>query len=537
MEPVGSTVEPPGTAPAAAIPVDGRSAGWAGAVAAGRSLGLTEFLAAVLPGVPSAVAAVGSVVVDVTPGWLSHLVIRLFGTADTAVLAVGTVLVCLGVGALVGRVGRRRPAVITGGFAGFAVLGIAASLAQPDVSPVATVLAVGVAALAGAGVLRHLLRLLDGGAAVTSPTEVTVPDPSRRRFVTRTAGFGVAAVAAAALGRGLTIRSSETAITTPLPLPDTTVPAPGPGTSFSVEGISPLVTPNDSFYRIDTALVVPRPDPATWTLQVGGMVDTPVTLTLDDLLAMPLHERYVTIACVSNEVGGNLIGNARWTGVRLVEVLDRAGVAPDATQIVGRSVDGWTAGFPTSAAYDGRDPLIAVGMNGEPLPRRHGYPARLIVPGLYGYVSATKWLAEIELTTWEAYDAYWVPLGWSKAGPIKTQSRIDTPGDGQIVNGGAPVTVAGVAWAPTRGIARVEVRIAPEDGSLDEAPWRDAEISVPLADTTWVQWRLEEALEPGTHYLVQVRATDGEGQTQAAAEAPPAPDGATGHHTIAFATS
>lgn len=537
METIGSAIDPPGSAPVPLRPVDGRSAGWAGAVSAGLSLGLTELAAGIFDGVPSAVSAVGSLIVDNSPGWLSHLAIRLFGTADKAVLAIGTVLVCLGAGAMIGRAARRRPVVIAAGFGGFAVVGIAAALTRPDASPAATVLVIAGAAFAGVRALRWLLGLLSSGAAVTSPGEVTVPDASRRRFVTRTAGLGVVAVSAAALGRGLTIRHSEAEIAVALPLPSTTVPAPGPGTSFAVQDLSPLVTPNEEFYRIDTALVVPRPDAATWTVGVTGMVDRPFELSLDDLLAMPLHERYATIACVSNEVGGDLVGNAKWTGVRLVEVLDRAGVAPEATQLVGRSVDGWTAGFPTAAAYDGRDPLIAVGMNGEPLPRRHGFPARLIVPGLYGYVSATKWLSEIELTTWEAYDAYWVPLGWSKEGPIKTQSRIDTPGSGQVVNGGAPVNFAGVAWAPTRGIARVEVRTAVRGDSLDEAAWEDAEVSVPLADTTWVQWRLEKALEPGTRFDVQVRATDGDGETQTAALAPPAPDGATGYHTVDFSTS
>jgi DMSO/TMAO reductase YedYZ molybdopterin-dependent catalytic subunit len=288
------------------------------------------------------------------------------------------------------------------------------------------------------------------------------------------------------------------------------------------------VVPNEDFYRIDTALLVPRPDPATWTMKVEGMVERPLEFSLDDLLAMPLREEYVTISCVSNEVGGDLVGNALWTGVPLREVLDMAGVQSGATQVVGRSVDGWTAGFPTDVVFDGREPLIALGMNGEPLPPRHGFPARLIVPGLYGYVSATKWLESIELTTWEAFDGYWIPRGWAKSGPIKTQSRIDVPRRGELVNG-QPAVFAGVAWAPLKEIERVEVQI-------DDGPWLEAELSTPLSEAAWVQWRLETPVAPGEHHA-RVRATDGTGATQTETRTPPAPDGATGWHSVRFVAS
>ena len=254
------------------------------------------------------------------------------------------------------------------------------------------------------------------------------------------------------------------------------------------------------------------------------MVERPFELTYDELVAMPLHEQYVTIACVSNEVGGDLVGNALWSGVHLKELLDRAGISPEATQIVGRSVDGFTAGFPTSwAIADEREALVAVTMNGDPLPSDHGYPARLIVPGLFGYVSATKWLTEIELTTLDAFDAYWVPLGWAKEAPILTQSRIDVPRDGARVEAGT-VAIAGVAWAPDRGISGVEVQV-------DEGGWEPAELSVPISDATWVQFvRRWEAT--GGEHVVTVRAIDGTGEIQTDQRTRPAPDGARGHHSV-----
>jgi DMSO/TMAO reductase YedYZ molybdopterin-dependent catalytic subunit len=292
---------------------------------------------------------------------------------------------------------------------------------------------------------------------------------------------------------------------------------------LGIEGLPPFQTPNADFYRIDTALTVPQVDPATWRLRVTGMVDRELELTFDDLLGRPLVEADVTLTCVSNEVGGGLIGNARWLGARLADLLEEAGVQPGATQLVGRSVDGFTVGFPTEVALDGREALVAVGMNGEPLPIEHGFPARLVVPGLYGYVSATKWLAEIELTTWEAFDAYWVPRGWAKEGPIKTQSRIDVPASLAAVPAG-PTAVAGVAWAPTRGIERVEVQV-------DDGRWAPARLAAPVGEDTWRQWVYEWDATPGGHTL-RVRATDGTGQLQTEERAEPIPDGASGWHTI-----
>ncbi|MCB1245914.1 MAG: molybdopterin-dependent oxidoreductase, partial [Acidimicrobiia bacterium] len=269
-------------------------------------------------------------------------------------------------------------------------------------------------------------------------------------------------------------------------------------------------------------------DPDHWSVRVHGMVDDEVVLSYQDLQGMPLIERYATLSCVSNEVGGRLVGNALWTGVLLRDVLDMAGVHPEADQLVGRSVDGWTAGFPTELAFDDREAMIAIGMNREVLPAAHGFPARLVVPGLYGYVSATKWLTEIELTTLDAFDGYWIPRGWSKDGPIKTQSRIDRPKRRETVPVG-PYTFGGVAWAPTVGITDVEIRI-------DRGPWMRADLAEPLSTASWVLWKADTTLEAGPHE-VTVRATDTTGAVQTERFQPPAPDGATGWHTVQFSAA
>jgi DMSO/TMAO reductase YedYZ molybdopterin-dependent catalytic subunit len=397
--------------------------------------------------------------------------------------------------------------------------GLRTALSEPLTALIVAAAALGIA-------IGTLGRLMTLAAETGSPPLAEMPDWGRRRFLgTSIAVVGVAA-ASGLVGRALLDRGRLNAMpqvgTIPAPI-ETAPPLPS-GASLDVAGLSPIVTPNRDFYRIDTALLVPRPDLATWRLRVTGMVDRPFELTYDQLVALPLHEQQVTIACVSNEVGGDLVGNALWTGVRLKELLDRAGVQPEATQIVGRAVDGFTVGFPTAwAIADDRESLVAVLMNGETLPPDHGFPARLIVPGLYGYVSATKWLTEIELTTLDGFDAYWVPLGWAKQAPILTQSRIDVPRNGARVEAGT-IAIAGVAWAPDRGIEGVEVQV-------DEDGWEPAELSTPISDATWVQFvRRWEATE-GEH-LVRVRAIDGTGEVQTDQKTEPAPDGSRGHHTI-----
>jgi DMSO/TMAO reductase YedYZ molybdopterin-dependent catalytic subunit len=364
----------------------------------------------------------------------------------------------------------------------------------------------------------------DDGAAAAADGP-TIPGYDRRRFLRTGAAAAGVAVVAGGLGRLLLGRAGAAASRAEARLPEPVEPtaAPPGDPDLDVAGLSPYRTPNESFYRVDTALFVPAIDTATWTLRVHGMVEREMTLDYEELLGRPMIERDLTLACVSNEVGGPYVGNATWLGTPLRDLLDEAGVRPGATQLVSRSVDGFTIGTPTAVVTDGRDAILAVGMNGEPLPLEHGFPVRMVVPGLYGYVSATKWLVDLELTTMEAYDAYWIVRGWAKEAPVKTQSRIDTPRDGARVPAGT-VAVAGVAWAQHRGIERVEVRI-------DDGPWTEARLGLRGSLDTWRQWVLAWEATPGEH-TIAVRATDGEGETQTTDLAPPFPDGATGLHTI-----
>jgi len=353
----------------------------------------------------------------------------------------------------------------------------------------------------------------------------------RREFVMAAVGVGAAAAVAGSLGRFLARRFSAEQARAALVLPPARTPVGSGDYGLGIDGASSFVTGNDAFYRIDTALLVPQVTPDSWSLRVHGMVDHELTLRYDDLLERPLIERYATLSCVSNEVGGDLVGNARWLGVRLADVLRDAGIQPSATQLVSRSIDGWSCGTPVAVVMDGRDALLAIGMNGEPLPVRHGFPVRMVVPGLYGYVSATKWVVDMELTTFEAYDAYWVRRGWAQQAPVKVQSRIDVPRERARL-GRTVVPVAGVAWSPHVGIGRVDVRV-------DDGEWHEAVLAaVPSADT-WRLWRWDwdtSGLSPGSHDLT-VRATDATGFTQPAGYTSPAPDGAEGWHRISLTVS
>ncbi|MCI0583884.1 MAG: molybdopterin-dependent oxidoreductase [Chloroflexi bacterium] len=514
----------PGIWPVPAARASRSAAAFAGLVATASALASGELLAGILPGVPSPILSVGRVVIDLQPPGAKELVVSIFGTADKLALEVLVLGVALAIGAGIGILARTRPGLALGVLGAFVVVGVVAGLRDPQTSPALAVFA-GLAELfVGATALVRLLRFVPGSSDATEASAGRTPDWTRRALLLRGGGLAAGSIAAAAVGRFLLERQRVPA-SGGLPGPELPTELPV-GADLELEGLTPIVVPNDDFYRIDTALLVPNVDRDAWRLRIHGLVDREVTLSYADLAALPVIEQFVTIACVSNRVGGDLIGNALWTGVRLRDVLDLAGVRDGATQLVGRSVDGWTAGMPVSWIMDPeREPMIALGMNGAPLPRQHGYPARLIIPGLYGYVSATKWLSELELTTMEAFDGYWVPLGWAKEAPILTQSRIDRPRRGASIPAG-PYTIAGMAWAMDRGISKVEVQV-------DDGEWLEASTSVPISDTTWVQWQVEWPAEAGDH-RVRVRATDGAGETQTEAESRPDPDGARGWHTVTF---
>jgi DMSO/TMAO reductase YedYZ molybdopterin-dependent catalytic subunit len=348
---------------------------------------------------------------------------------------------------------------------------------------------------------------------------------ARRTFLA-TAGVTVAAAAIGEVGgRSLATRKNVSAARAAIRFPQAKVKAPQlpAADSLPVPGISPFITPNGSFYRVDTALLIPQVDPTNWTLRIHGMVEREVVITFDQLLKRPLIEDYVTLCCVSDPVDGPYIGNAKWLGASYAALVREAGPLRGADQLLCTSVDGFTSGTPMSVVLDpGSNALIAVAMNGTALPTEHGFPARLVVPGLYGYVSACKWVVDIEVTTFAKAVGYWVPLGWSQQAPIKTESRIDVPGSGTAKAGKVPV--AGVAWAQHKGIEAVEVRI-------DNGPWSEATLAgVPDLDT-WRQWVYEWDATAGQH-LIEARATDKTGYTQTSLSEPVAPNGASGYPSV-----
>ncbi|NNE94559.1 MAG: molybdopterin-dependent oxidoreductase [Acidimicrobiales bacterium] len=494
-----------------------RSAAMAGIVSAGLGLGVAEIAAGLSRTLRSPVIAVGDRVVDLVPAPVKDVAIDLFGTNDKIALLVGIAVTLTIYAGLVGIVTLRHRRVF--GMVGvglFALVGSWAALSDRAGSPWWSILPTVIGAMVVVGALAEFERVTN-----LEPSGMNHPS-SRRRFFATAGVIAAGAAVAGTTGRGLDARFSarDSREALDLPQPTQRLAAIPPGAQ--AENAAPFFTPNSDFYRIDTALIVPQVPAETWSMKVTGMVDRELTLSYADLLNRELIERDITLACVSNTVGGELIGTARWLGARLDDLLAEAGIDPAATQVVGRSVDGYTCGFPV-AALDGRDALIAVGMNGEPLPLEHGFPARLIVPGLYGYVSATKWLSEIELTTFDAFDHYWVPRGYAVEAPIKLQSRIDTPrGLDRIAPG--PFVIGGVAWAQTIGIESVEL-------SIDEGPWLPADLADEVNDDTWRQWSFPWEATPGRH-SVTVRAKDRNGSIQTADRSEPLPDGASGHHTV-----
>jgi DMSO/TMAO reductase YedYZ molybdopterin-dependent catalytic subunit len=553
-----------------------------GLLAAAVAIGAGQFASGL--GVPqsSPVLAVGEAAIDLTPLPVKDFAISAFGANDKTVLLGGILVILAGYAAVVGMLAVRRLAFGMWGLAVFACIGVAAALTRPAAGP-GYVVPTLVGAAAGAVALAWLARAaagLEGAPAalrprddvgtrgpvvlappdlpgpaeaegqaepeapagtgevvrpmvragpaysVTRPADPGVPGasrwPARRRFLISSGVTAAAAAAGTLVGRNLTnehnIAQARAAIR--FPRPAVAAPRLAAGTSLGIPGITPFVTSDASFYRVDTALLAPQFAPASWQLRIHGMVQREVTIGYADLLRRPLIEAYVTLTCVSDPVDGPYVGNAKWLGAKLADLIRQARPLAGANQLLSTSVDGFTSGTPLQVVLDGRNALLAVAMNDEALPVVHGFPVRMVVPGLYGYVSATKWVTDIEVTTFASAYSYWAQRGWSQQGPIKTESRIDVPAAGASLAAGR-IAVAGVAWAQHKGIAAVEVRV-------NGGPWHEARLaSVPGIDT-WRQWVWEWSATPG-HYLLEARATDATGYTQTAVQAQPPPNGASGY--------
>jgi DMSO/TMAO reductase YedYZ molybdopterin-dependent catalytic subunit len=541
-------------------------------------LAAAEFVVGLFRGAASPVVPVGQEVIDRVPASIERWAIDWFGTADKAVLILGTLLSLAVIGAIVGNLavkGNRASAyavtVVVGMIGVFAVTMRPASdfgkLMPPIVGTLVSMGVIWFLSPRDIGVVERPVPPWDdsatetprsGGAITDVPVVPVVPSGFatqllRRNFLQGAASVGVVSVFVGGIGRALksrfkidgeraglelptpveTLSPRTTPTTTTNPLGDPsnidTTPVVADTMDFGIEGTSPFVVPNDDFYRIDTALVVPQVPVNSWRLKIHGMVEREIEIDFASLLARPMIERYVTLSCVSNEVGGGLVGNSLFQGVRLKDILDEAGVDPAADQVISRSIDGWNCGTPTEAIMDGRDSMLAIAMNGEPLPAEHGYPVRMVVPGLFGYVSATKWVVDIELARWDDFDGYWIPRGWAKLGPVKTMARIDRPSRGRSLapNGSGVVDIAGLAWAVHRGLSKVEVQI-------DDGDWLDCELAAVPSDDTWRQWRYRWTdATPGEH-VVRARAYDGSGEPQPEQPKSVAPDGAQGYHEVTF---
>jgi len=543
-----------------------------GLITAFVAIGVAQLVAGITGPHGSPVVAVGGAAIDSAPAPVKNFAISEFGSHDKTVLVAGILVVLAVFAALIGVAALRRLTYGLTGLAVFALVGLAAVLTRPDhgsvdALPVLVGAAAGaftmvllVRAAAGAGRAPPAFRAqpgtagkLEGSAAPAAAPAAGAgvraasppppgnsrlpsgpppspaapgPQPGRRRFlVTGLVAVGVAGVSTV-IGQRLAGPSSAVVrARTTLRLPRPARPAPPlpAGTSLDINGLSPFVTPNAAFYRVDTAIILPEVDPANWQLRIHGMVDREITLSFADLLRMPLVEHYITLCCVSNPVAGPYIGNAKWLGASLASLLRSAGIRSGANQLLCTSVDGFTSGTPVQVVMDGRDALVAVAMNGTPLPVAHGFPARLVVPGLYGYVSACKWVTDINVTTFADAQAYWIPRGWSQQAPIKTESRIDVPSDSTTLRAGR-TRVAGVAWAQHKGIDAVEVRV-------DGGQWRQARLAAVPGIDTWRQWVWDWDATPGSH-RIEARATDATGYTQTPVPVPPEPNGATGYPIV-----
>jgi DMSO/TMAO reductase YedYZ molybdopterin-dependent catalytic subunit len=489
----------------------------AGFLAAAVALGVAELVAGITGPLSSPVVAVGGVAIDVTPIPLKDFAIAHFGSNDKNVLVLGIVVQLALFALLIGALAVRWLAAGLAGLAVFGALGVSAVVTRPSAGfadALPTLIGVGVAAVA-------MVFLVE--AARADPSRRV--RPGRRRFLALSAGAALVAVTAGGAGEVLLRRFNVSALRAAvrLPAPAVRAPAVPAGTALPIAGITPFYTSDNSFYRVDTDLVVPQVSPQEWTLRITGMVDHPIELSFDDLLRLPLIEHDMTLVCVSNQVGGPYAGNARWLGASLPALLRKAGIQRGADQVLSTGTDGMTISTAVDTILDGRQALIAVGMNGQALPTEHGFPARMLVPGLYGYVSATKWVTELEVTTFARQRAYWTQRGYAQQAFIHTESRIDVPKPLAQVSAGRQV-VAGVAWAPHRGVSRVEVNV-------DGGPWHAARLAAADGTDTWRQWWWAWDAPSGLHTL-QVRATDGTGAVQTQSEAGVFPSGATGWDSV-----
>jgi len=492
-----------------------RGFGWgtAGVVAGLAGLGASLLVASLLGVRVNPIVGVSETIIRITPGALAERAIRIVGQLDKPILVTGVLLFLVLSFWCAGRAAARSAWIPSAVFLVLAGIGAAAVLTRPHSQPVDMVPVV-----AGAALWLALLPWL------ITPLR-RIDEGSRRDFLTRAGvvlvGAGVLGSLGEFLGRGRR-KVEETRRLLRLPI---TLRAAPQHSSVGVEGVAPWRTPSSDFYQIHTAVVVPAVDPTTWRLRIHGMVERELTLTFQDLLNRDLTEAWITLNCVSNPVGGQLIGNAWWSGVRIADLLQEVGVKDGADAVKQTSEDGWTCGTPLEVLTDHRNAMLAFGMNGAPLPLEHGFPVRMIVPGLYGYVSATKWLVDLEVTRFADFKAYWTTRGWSERGPVKLASRIDVPGSGNTVAAGA-VTVAGSAWQQHTGIEAVEV-------SLDGGAWQPMTLGHVPTNDTWLQWSGEVDVVPGDHEL-RVRAVNKYGDAQTGVLRDVVPDGATGWHTVDF---
>ncbi|WP_413760700.1 molybdopterin-dependent oxidoreductase [Streptomyces sp. MMBL 11-3] len=496
-----------------------------GLVAGGAGLAVGELIAVATGEASAPVTAAGNWAISITPTWLEQYAIRTFGSNDKTVLLIGVYTTLALAAAVDGVLARARLTLASILTAVVGVVGAIVAVTRPtaDTSWLFPSLLAG---LAAALVLRWLTILsLKGSQSSAGLTE-------RRRFLFGTLGTAAGALAAGYGGNAWIKKRynvSDARAKVVLPTPAKALPELPASVHPNVAGLGPFITPTSQFYRVDTALTLPHVDPGDWKLKIHGMVDRPFEITFDELLSYRFEEHDMTLTCVSNEVGGPYVGTARWLGTPLAPLLHRAGVRRGTDMILSTSSDGMTIGSPVEAVLDGRQAMLAIAMNGEALPVKHGFPCRMLIPGLYGYVSATKWLTDLNLTTFAASDAYWTPRGYSPQAPVKTASRIDVPKSGATVPAG-PVVLAGTAWATHRGIAAVEVQI-------DNGAWREARLASSDTPDTWRQWSYEWADAAKGSHRVKVRATDGTGAVQTSAVQDVVPNGSTGYHSITVKVS